>query len=390
MPYSARMQQSHLYSVYFAPRGLTRMADLGMQIAQQYLSPFDKLIGIIGEAGSGKSMLVKGMFPGLELTNDDEGVNVRPLPILHLDTGAFYSPHTYHLDIRFESAFTQMWQLKDAILEAIDAGKRVVVEHFDLIFPILGVNAHLLIGVGSEIIVTRPNMFGPEPQDIADNVFHTIHDRKMAHSAEDLCGHILESHGINRFTHRDVKHGFILVFDEKPNIDLMALEMMPQPPVERTAANPWPEWPRVLKVDYGQTECIAKFGKDPRVYQTTVKEFYRNEAGQVCGALIARLESKVVDGRRMMVPTGEEFSVECDLVLIAAGFLGCESYVAEAFGVDMTPRGNVADVKYATSQPKVFVCGDMRRGQSLVVWALREGRDTAAVVDESLMGYTNL
>lgn len=196
-----------------------------MQIAQQYLSPFDKLIGIIGEAGSGKSMLVKGMFPGLELTNDDEGVNVRPLPILHLDTGAFYSPHTYHLDIRFESAFTQMWQLKDAILEAIDAGKRVVVEHFDLIYPILGVNAHLLIGVGSEIIVTRPNMFGPEPQDIADSVFHTIHDRKMAHSAEDLCGHILESHGINRFTHRDVKHGFILVFDEKPDIDLMALEM---------------------------------------------------------------------------------------------------------------------------------------------------------------------
>ena len=199
MPYSARMQQSHLYSVYFAPRGLTRMADLGMQIAQQYLSPFDKLIGIIGEAGSGKSMLVKGMFPGLELTNDDEGVNVRPLPILHLDTGAFYSPHTYHLDIRFKSAFTQMWQLKDAILEAIDAGKRVVVEHFDLIYPILGVNAHLLIGVGSEIIVTRPNMFGPEPQDIADSVFHTIHDRKMAHSAEDLCGHILESHGINQF-----------------------------------------------------------------------------------------------------------------------------------------------------------------------------------------------
>ncbi len=225
MPYSARMQQSHLYSVFFAPRGLTRMADLGMQIAQQYLSPFDKLIGIIGEAGSGKSMLVKGMFPGLELTNDDEGVNIRPLPLLQLDTDAFYSPHTYHLDIRFESAFTQMWQLKDAILEAINAGKRVVVEHFDLIYPILGVNAHLLIGVGSEIIVTRPNMFGPEPQDIADSVFHTIHDRKMAHSAEDLCGHILESHGINRFSHRDVKHGFILVFDEKPDLDLVALEM---------------------------------------------------------------------------------------------------------------------------------------------------------------------
>lgn len=171
---------------------------------------------------------------------------------------------------------------------------------------------------------------------------------------------------------------------------IMQLEMMPCPPQSRAPGNAWPEWPRVLKTDYGQQEAIAMFGHDPREYQTTVKEFYKNEAGQVCGALIARLESKVVDGRRMMVPTGEEFSVECDLVLIAAGFLGCESYVAEAFGVDMTPRGNVADVKYATSQPKVFVCGDMRRGQSLVVWALREGRDTAAVVDESLMGYTNL
>ena len=91
-----------------------------------------------------------------------------------------------------------------------------------------------------------------------------------------------------------------------------------------------------------------------------------------------------------MVPTGEEFAVECDLVLIAAGFTGCQPYVAEAFGVDLTKRGTVADTKYATNVPKVFACGDMRRGQSLVVWALREGRDAAAVVDESLMGYTNL
>ena len=168
------------------------------------------------------------------------------------------------------------------------------------------------------------------------------------------------------------------------------LEMMPCPPVSRAPGNDWPEWPRVLKTDYGQQEAIAKFGSDPRLYKTTVKEFYKNESGQVCGALIAKLESQVVDGRRMMVPTGEEFAVECDLVLIAAGFTGCEPYVAEAFGVDMTPRGTVADTKYATSQPGVFACGDMRRGQSLVVWALREGRDTAAVVDEYLMGYTNL
>ena len=171
---------------------------------------------------------------------------------------------------------------------------------------------------------------------------------------------------------------------------VMQLEMMPCPPAARAPGNDWPEWPRVLKTDYGQQEAIARFGSDPRVYQTTVKEFYKNEVGQVCGALIAKLKSEVVDGRRQMVPTGEEFTVDCDLVLIAAGFTGCEAYVADAFGVELTKRGTVADVKYATTDPKVFACGDMRRGQSLVVWALREGRDTAAVVDEKLMGYTNL
>ena len=118
MAYSHTLQ-SHLYSVYFAPRGYARMAELGMQIASQYLSPFDQLIGIIGEAGSGKSILVKGMFPGLELTNDDEGVNVRPLPLLDINPTAFYSAHTYHLDIRFESAFTQMHELADAVKNAL-------------------------------------------------------------------------------------------------------------------------------------------------------------------------------------------------------------------------------------------------------------------------------
>ena len=171
---------------------------------------------------------------------------------------------------------------------------------------------------------------------------------------------------------------------------VLQLEMMPCPPAERAPGNDWPEWPRVLKTDYGQQEAIARFGCDPRVYQTTVKEFYKNESGQVCGALLEKLESQVVDGRRQMVPTGEEFTVDCDLVLIAAGFVGCESYVADAFGVDLTARGTVADDHYTTNVPGVFACGDMRRGQSLVVWALREGRDTAAVVDRFLMGYTNL
>lgn len=111
---------NHLYSVFFAPRGNARMLALGKEIAQQYLSPFDLLIGIIGEAGSGKSMIIKGMFPGIELCNDDGGVNVRPLPILGVDDDeGFYAPHTYHLDMRFETAFTQPHELAEAVQCAI-------------------------------------------------------------------------------------------------------------------------------------------------------------------------------------------------------------------------------------------------------------------------------
>ena len=174
--------------------------------------------------------------------------------------------------------------------------------------------------------------------------------------------------------------------------DLVALEMMPQPPKERAANNPWPEWPKVLKVDYGQTECLAKFGKDPRVYQTTVKEFLKDDAGSLTGAVISYLKPQrdPDTGRTSMVPTGEEFTYDCQLAFIAAGFVGCEDYVAEAFGVERNARGNVADLGFRTNVDKVFVCGDMRRGQSLVVWGLREGRDCAAEVDRYLMGYTNL
>ena len=103
---------THIMSSYYTPRGAHRMYALGQQIAQLYLNPTDKLIGIIGEAGSGKSALIRGMFPGLELTNDDNGVYVRPLPLLEQDTGfAFFSPHTYHLDIRFENGFTHVTHL---------------------------------------------------------------------------------------------------------------------------------------------------------------------------------------------------------------------------------------------------------------------------------------
>ncbi|MDR1030718.1 MAG: alanine-tRNA synthetase second additional domain-containing protein [Treponema sp.] len=228
MPYADLAQKSHLYSVFFAPRGFERIANLGMQIAQQYLSPFDNLIGLVGMAGSGKSILLKGMFPGLELTNDDNGVNVRPLPLLDVGehvTG-FYSAHTYHLDIKFEAAFTQMHTLAEAILEAVNLGKRVVVEHFDLIYPILGRNAQLLIGVGEEVIITRPTLFGPEPQDIADIVFKSLPFRRMIHSAEDLCEYVMQKHGLTEpFLHSDVRRGFVFSFQNKPELSVSLDEL---------------------------------------------------------------------------------------------------------------------------------------------------------------------
>ena len=225
MPYSGRMQQNHFYSVFFAPRGRDRMYDLGMQIAQMYLSPYDKLIGIIGEAGSGKSMLIKGMFPGLELTNDDNGVNVRPLPILDEEQGGFFTAHTYHLDIRFEMAFTQPGALAEAILRAVRNGKRVIVEHFDLIYPMLNVNANLMIGVGEEIIITRPTIFGPLPSELHERVAKSVVYRRMTHTAEDLCEIFLPPEEFARCRHRDIKHGFLLAFDGRPpEVDLIDLE----------------------------------------------------------------------------------------------------------------------------------------------------------------------
>ncbi len=158
MSYSNRMQKNHVYSEFLCPRGRDRIYDLGIQIAQLYLSPFDRIIGFIGEASSGKSALVKGMFPGLELTNDDDGVNVRPLPLLEQDEEhGFFTPHSYHVDIRFEMAFTPLPVLAEAIMKAVYNERRVIVEHFDLVYPYLPMNAHLLIGVGEEIIIARPS-----------------------------------------------------------------------------------------------------------------------------------------------------------------------------------------------------------------------------------------
>lgn len=172
---------------------------------------------------------------------------------------------------------------------------------------------------------------------------------------------------------------------------VIQLEMMPELPTSRLDSNPWPEWPRVKKTDYGQNEAIAVFGNDPRIYQTTVKEFIKDEKGQLKQAVLVSLEPKKQNGRMNMVPVkGSEKTIDVDIVLIAAGFLGTEDHVAKAFGVKLTSRGNVEDKNYQTNNEKVYVAGDMRRGQSLVVWAIREGREVARAIDEDLMGYSNL
>lgn len=176
---------------------------------------------------------------------------------------------------------------------------------------------------------------------------------------------------------------------------VIQLEMMPKAPDTRADDNPWPEWPKICKTDYGQEESIALFGHDPRVYQTTVKEFIGDEKGNVCKAVLVRLEFKKDEETGRMniceVP-GSEYIEDVDLVLIAVGFLGSQEYVTKAFGVDVDGRSNVATAPgdYKTSKEKVFVAGDMHRGQSLVVWAIREGRDVSKTVDKYLMGYTNL
>lgn len=176
---------------------------------------------------------------------------------------------------------------------------------------------------------------------------------------------------------------------------VIQLEMMPKLPDERAENNPWPEWPRICKTDYGQEEAIAVFGSDPRVYQTTVKEFVKDENGALCAVKTVKLDfaADPETGRKIPkeIPGSEEI-IPCQLCLIAAGFLGAQQYVADAFGAGLDGRTNVRteNGRFYTDAEKVFTAGDMHIGQSLVVRAIREGRDAAREADEYLMGYTNL
>ena len=168
-----------------------------------------------------------------------------------------------------------------------------------------------------------------------------------------------------------------------------ALEMMKEAPHERAADNPWPEWPKVVRTDYGHEEAIALFGHDPRVYETTVKQVQTDEKGNLKAVTTVKVK---FENRKMVEVAGSEKTMPCELLLIAAGFIGCEDYVSDAFGLKRTARGTVSlgSDSYETGHPKVFTAGDMHRGQSLVVWAIAEGRNCAAAVDTYLMGYTGL
>jgi len=175
---------------------------------------------------------------------------------------------------------------------------------------------------------------------------------------------------------------------------VLQVEILPPPPRERPPDNPWPEWPKTLKVDYGQEEAAARFGADPRIYLTTVKRLVGDGAGQVRELVTVGVKWAKND-KGQFVPQeqpGTEKKLAADLVLLAMGFLGPEQAILKDLALETDARSNIRaeHEKYATNIPRIFAAGDCRRGQSLVVWAINEGRGAAREVDRFLMGYTDL
>ena len=163
------------------------------------------------------------------------------------------------------------------------------------------------------------------------------------------------------------------------------LEMMPEPPAERTGGNPWPEWPRILRTDYGQMEAICRQGSDPRIYETTVKQILTDENGWINGLETVQLR-RTPEGRFEQV-AGTEKELPCGLLLIAAGFVGCETRTLERFALQADGRGRLMpeDGSHHLSD-RLFSAGDMRNGQSLVVRALADGRAAAQEINDFLCG----
>ena len=175
---------------------------------------------------------------------------------------------------------------------------------------------------------------------------------------------------------------------------LVQIEILPKPPMDRAKDNPWPEWPKVYKMDYGQEEAAAMFGGDPRVYLTTAKRFVGDDNGHVREIHTVQIQWERNDKGQFIpkeVP-GTEKVVPTQLVLLAMGFLGPEQPLLDAIGVERDARSNIKAEygEYQTSLPGVFTAGDCRRGQSLVVWAFNEGRGAAKACDKYLMGSTDL
>ncbi len=175
---------------------------------------------------------------------------------------------------------------------------------------------------------------------------------------------------------------------------LLQIEILPKPALKRAADNPWPEWPKVYKLDYGQEEAAAMFGADPRIYVTTVKKFIGDEAGNVQELVTVEIKWDKND-KGQFVPTevpGTEQTRPAQLVLLAMGFLGPEQALLKDLKLETDPRSNIKaeHEKYTTSLKGIFAAGDCRRGQSLVVWAINEGRGAARECDRYLMGSTDL
>ena len=175
---------------------------------------------------------------------------------------------------------------------------------------------------------------------------------------------------------------------------LLQIEILPRPPMARAADNPWPEWPKVYKLDYGQEEAAAKFGADPRVYLTTVKKFIGDAKGQLKELVTVEIKWEKNE-KGQFIPKeqpGTEKTRPAQLVLLAMGFLGPEQALLKEIKVETDARSNIKaeHEKYTTSIKGVFAAGDCRRGQSLVVWAINEGRGAARECDRYLMGSTDL
>ncbi|HYK88594.1 MAG TPA: glutamate synthase subunit beta [Acidobacteriota bacterium] len=175
---------------------------------------------------------------------------------------------------------------------------------------------------------------------------------------------------------------------------LIQLEILPKPPAERSLDNPWPEWPKVLRIDYGQEEAAAVFGGDPRDHCISTQRFMGDENGHVSGLETARVEwVRDTEGRsRPREVEGTTKIIPAQLVLIAAGFLGPEDQLLDQLNIERDRQSNARAGygNFTTSLSGVFAAGDMRRGQSLVVWAINEGRGAARECDRYLMGQTSL